>query len=124
MPIDPSTLTQQQIQSAIGTLIGAAVGDALGAPFEFEPGGSYLDRFRRAILGGTGEMIGGGAFNWAPGEFTDDTQMALALTEAILLENGEFEPKRVWSHFVASRKKASIAFTASSVTELKYGLCP
>ena len=115
MPIDPSTLTQQQIQSAIGTLMGAAVGDALGAPFEFEPGGSYLERFPRAILGGTGEMIGGGSFNWAPGEFTDDTQMALALAEAILLGEGEFEPKRVWGHFVAWSKQASdIGITTSA----------
>ena len=107
MPIDTSTLTHKQKQAAVGALIGAAVGDALGAPFEFKPGGTYKKRFPQAIVGGTGEMIGGGAFGWAPGEFTDDTQMAMALAEAILAEGGEFKPERVWNHFVAWTKQAS-----------------
>ena len=107
MPIDTSTLTHKQKQAAVGALIGAAVGDALGAPFEFKPGGTYKKRFPQAVVGGTGEMIGGGAFGWAPGEFTDDTQMALALSEAILAEGGEFNPERVWNHFVAWTGQAS-----------------
>ena len=107
MPIDTSTLTHKQKQAAVGALIGAAVGDALGAPFEFKPGGTYKKRFPQAIVGGTGEMIGGGAFGWAPGEFTDDTQMAMALAEAILAEGGEFNPERVWNHFVAWTGQAS-----------------
>ena len=107
MPIDTSTLTHKQQQAAVGALIGAAVGDALGAPFEFKPGGTYKKRFPQAVVGGTGEMIGGGTFGWAPGEFTDDTQMAMALSEAILAECGEFNPERVWNHFVAWTKQAS-----------------
>ncbi|NDG67698.1 MAG: ADP-ribosylglycohydrolase family protein, partial [Actinobacteria bacterium] len=97
----------KQKQAAVGALIGAAVGDALGAPFEFKPGGTYKKRFPQAVVGGTGEMIGGGAFGWAPGEFTDDTQMAMALAEAILAEGGEFNPERVWDHFVAWTGQAS-----------------
>ena len=106
-PIDTSTLTYKQQQAAVGALIGAAVGDALGAPFEFKPRGMYGERFPKAILGGTGEMIGGGAFNWAPGEFTDDTQMAMALAAAILAEGGEFNAERAWSHFVAWSEQSS-----------------
>ena len=67
-----------------GLLVGAAVGDALGAPFEFMPAGSYAKRFPRPVRGGIGELIGGGGFNWAPGEFTDDTQMAVVLAESLL----------------------------------------
>ncbi|MFM8956039.1 MAG: ADP-ribosylglycohydrolase family protein [Actinomycetota bacterium] len=70
-----------------GLLVGAAVGDALGAPFEFKPAGSYANRFPQPVLGGIGELIGGGGFNWEPGEFTDDTQMAMVLAES-LLSNG------------------------------------
>jgi ADP-ribosyl-[dinitrogen reductase] hydrolase len=41
--------------------------------------------------------------------------MALALTEAILAENGEFNPKTVWGHFVAWSKQASdIGITTSA----------
>lgn len=54
---------------AAGTLLTAAAGDALGAGYEFthpKPG---------ARIG----MIGGGPFDWAPGEWTDDTAMTLAV---------------------------------------------
>lgn len=65
---------------ALGAVIGSAVGDALGAPFEFGSAGAYSRRFPRPMLGGIGEMIGGGP--WKPGEFTDDTQMAIVQAES------------------------------------------
>ncbi|NUP41116.1 MAG: ADP-ribosylglycohydrolase family protein, partial [Streptomyces sp.] len=58
---------------AVGTVVGAAVGDALGAPFEFGPPGAFSARF--AVPGAGGERCGGGG--WDPGEATDDTQMAV-----------------------------------------------
>ena len=91
-----------QVQRGIGALVGSAVGDALGAPFEFGDAGQYSARFPEPVLGGTGEMVGGGSFRWAPGEFTDDTQMALALAQSLLACGGFdpadlFERWRVWS---------------------------
>ncbi len=106
-PINPRKLTHKQAQAALGALLGAAVGDALGAPFEFQPAGSYAKRFPKAVLGGIGEMTGGGAFNWEPGEFTDDTQMAMALAESILSCRGDFEMETTWNHFVAWSKQAT-----------------
>lgn len=55
---------------AVGSILASAAGDALGAGYEFGPARPDTE----AIL-----MNGGGAFGWAPGEWTDDTQMALAL---------------------------------------------
>lgn len=53
-----------------GVLLGTAAGDALGAPYEFEPPrGPELPV----------EMAGGGP--WEPGEWTDDTAMAVAIAE-------------------------------------------
>jgi ADP-ribosyl-[dinitrogen reductase] hydrolase len=98
---DPKNLTQKQIDAGVGSLIGLAVGDALGAPFEFRSAGLYRSKFPMPVLDGNGEMVGGGAFGWAPGEFTDDTQMALALSEALLAAEGHCEPERIWNHFVA-----------------------
>lgn len=40
-------------------------------------------------------MIGGGAFGWAPGEFTDDTQMGLAFAGS-LLDRGGYDPDDLW----------------------------
>lgn len=91
-------LSRTQRNRAIGIIIGSAVADALGAPFEFGEPGMYSERFPMPVLGGTGEMVGGGGFGWAPGEFTDDTQMALALAAAIE-EAGGFEASTVWRHF-------------------------
>lgn len=91
-------LSRTQSNRAIGIIVGSAVADALGAPFEFGEPGMYSERFPEPVLGGTGEMVGGGGFGWAPGEFTDDTQMALALAAAIE-EAGGFDAATVWRHF-------------------------
>jgi ADP-ribosylglycohydrolase len=59
-----------------GALLGLAVADALGAPLE-----GVAPRVAVAVVGRGLEMTGGGW--WAPGEWTDDTAMALALAESI-----------------------------------------
>jgi ADP-ribosyl-[dinitrogen reductase] hydrolase len=92
-------------QRAIGALLGSAIGDALGAPFEFGPAGQFTRRFPKPALGPSTEMIGGGSFDWAPGEFTDDTQMALILAKS-LLENGVFDGADVFARFQAWAKNA------------------
>jgi len=110
------------LQRAIGALSGSAVGDALGAPFEFGPAGAWSARFPEPVLGGIGEMTGGGAFGWAPGEFTDDTQMALALAGSILASNG-LDPDDLWARFVAwSNDAADIGvLTSLALTHENWG---
>lgn len=98
-------LSRAEKQRAIAVVLGAAVGDALGAPFEFKPAGRYAERFPEPVLGGIGELIGGGNFGWAPGEFTDDTQMGMALAESII-ESGGYDPDVVWSWFRTWRSTA------------------
>ena len=80
---------------ATGVVLGAAVGDALGAPFEFAPRGTFSARLPDRRPDGVGDMIGGGAFGWEPGEFTDDTQMGLALARS-LLDRGGYDPEDLW----------------------------
>jgi ADP-ribosyl-[dinitrogen reductase] hydrolase len=63
-------LTTAQRDRAAGVLLGAACGDALGAPYEFGPP-------MRPDIPVT--MAGGGSFGWSPGEWTDDTSMAIAI---------------------------------------------
>lgn len=62
---------------AIGALVGLAVGDAIGTTLEFK------DRDTYPVLT---DMVGGGAFNLNPGEWTDDTSMALCLAESLISE--------------------------------------
>jgi ADP-ribosyl-[dinitrogen reductase] hydrolase len=96
-----------------GPLVGAAVGDALGAPFEFQSAGTYRRRFPSRVLGGIGEMIGGGGYNWAPGEFTDDTQMAVVLAESLLANGLALNRDHL---FAAWRKWASAATDIGNTT--------
>ena len=99
-----NTGSKGSTQIAIGALVGAAVGDALGAPFEFKSSGLYSKTFPSRVIGGVGEMVGGGG--WAPGEFTDDTQMAIALAES-LIEHREINPADIWSRWRAWARSAS-----------------
>ncbi|GAA4874386.1 ADP-ribosylglycohydrolase family protein [Kitasatospora terrestris] len=87
--IDPT-----RADRAAGAVVGSAVGDALGAPFEFGPAGAFGTRF--PAPGAGGEMCGGGG--WDPGEATDDTQMAVHLGES-LLERGGLDLPDVFDRF-------------------------
>jgi len=79
----------------VGVIVGAAVGDALGAPFEFGPEGTFSAQLPARRSDGVGDMIGGGVFDWGPGEFTDDTQMGLALASSLLARGG-YDPDDLW----------------------------
>ncbi|MFG2822821.1 ADP-ribosylglycohydrolase family protein [Kitasatospora sp. NPDC048365] len=81
-------------ERAAGAIVGSAVGDALGAPFEFGPAGAFGARF--PVPGAGGEMCGGGG--WDPGEATDDTQMAVHVGES-LLERGGLDLPDVFDRF-------------------------
>lgn len=64
---------------AIGAMLGLAIGDALGTTLEFNSRDSY-----EPITG----IVGGGPFHLQPGEWTDDTAMALALAESLAACDG------------------------------------
>lgn len=65
-----------------GCLMGLAVGDAVGTTLEFKPPGSFAP---------INDMLGGGPFQLQPGQWTDDTAMALCLATS-LVERGGFDP--------------------------------
>jgi ADP-ribosylglycohydrolase len=65
-----------------GALLGLATGDAVGTTLEFQSPGSFAP---------IDDMVGGGPFHLEPGEWTDDTSMALCLAES-LIENHDFDP--------------------------------
>jgi len=65
-----------------GCLLGLAAGDALGTTLEFRLPGNFEP---------ISDIVGGGPFLLKPGEWTDDTSMALCLAES-LIETGSFDP--------------------------------
>lgn len=74
-----------------GALLGLAVGDALGTTLEF------MARDRHPLHT---EMAGGGPFGLAPGHWTDDTAMALALADSLITCSG-FDAPDLMERFVA-----------------------
>jgi ADP-ribosyl-[dinitrogen reductase] hydrolase len=77
------------LDRAKGAVCGGAAGDALGAGYEFtnpHPEDEIV-------------MKGGGAFNWAPGEWTDDTAMAVAILDA--LAKGHCDIEEIGENFLS-----------------------
>ena len=66
----------------LGALLGLAIGDAIAAATQFRRPGSFAP---------VADLIGGGPFGLPPGGWSDDTAMALCLTESLLECNG-FDP--------------------------------
>ena len=62
-----------------GCLMGLACGDAVGTAVEFQPRGSFEP---------VTDMIGGGPFHLKPGQWTDDTSMALCMAASLVESNG------------------------------------
>ncbi|MDA2805677.1 ADP-ribosylglycohydrolase family protein [Nocardiopsis suaedae] len=102
MTIDADTPPPgSRLDRAAGVLLGAACGDALGVPYEFA---ARLDESR------TPEMVGGGLGPYAPGEYSDDTQMAVCLAEAALKHTdmaGEAARRRVAEAFLRWRREGA-----------------
>lgn len=64
---------------ARGALLGLATGDAVGTTVEFRPRGSFPP---------VTDMVGGGPFGLQPGQWTDDTSMALCLATSLVACGG------------------------------------
>ena len=74
----------RQLEQFLGSIIGLAVGDALGASVEFRP----HDYF---IAHPVEEMKGGGTWGLETGQWTDDTSMGLCLASS-LISKGCYDP--------------------------------
>ena len=73
-----------------GALLGLAVGDALGTTLEFKEPGTFAP---------ISDMVGGGPFGLQPGQWTDDTSMALCLAESLVEKQG-FDPRDQMERYV------------------------
>jgi len=71
------------LDRALGSFLGLAVGDALGATVEFMSAREIAKRYKVHK-----EIIGGGWLQLKPGRVTDDTEMALALASAVIASSG------------------------------------
>ena len=84
-----------------GALLGLAAGDAVGTALEFKSPGSFVP-----IAG----MVGGGPFSLEPGQWTDDTSMALCLAESLIVCNG-FDPSDQLGRYVRCFRDGHLSST-------------
>lgn len=87
----------------LGALLGLAVGDALGTTVEFRSPGTFQP---------VTDMVGGGPFGLAPGQWTDDTSMALCLAES-LIERGGFDPADQMRRYVRWWREGHLSSTGT-----------
>ena len=99
----PGRSLEAMDDKAIGALLGLAVGEAVGTTLEFKSRDSY------APLTG---MVGGGPFALKPGEWTDDTAMALSLADT-LLDDAGFDEAALMRRFVAWRDRGDYSCTGT-----------
>jgi ADP-ribosylglycohydrolase len=85
----------------LGALLGLAAGDALGAPFEGLPPGSFDV---------PEELTDGGSHGVEAGQWTDDTAMALCLA-ASLVESRGFDPADQMRRYVRWKNEGYMSST-------------
>jgi ADP-ribosylglycohydrolase len=78
-----------------------AAGDALGTTVEFRPPGSFTPLT---------DMVGGGPFQLKPGQWTDDTSMALCLAESLVEQHG-FNPVDQLERYVSWYRHGHLSST-------------
>jgi ADP-ribosyl-[dinitrogen reductase] hydrolase len=84
-----------------GAMLGLAAGDAVGTTLEFKSPGSFTP---------ITDMVGGGPFGLNPGQWTDDTSMALCLAES-LIEQQDFDPADQMRRYVSWWREGYLSST-------------
>ena len=103
----------------LATLVGCAIGDALGNPFEMKAAISPI------LVNWDGQFKAGGTF-WkgAAGQYTDDTLMTIALSKSLLQCNG-FNPEDVAKEYLdwynSGNTRGIGSTTAEACVNLKIG---
>lgn len=75
---------------AKGCIVGALLGDAIGATLEF-----YFKVITKKEVNKAFELPGGGAHNVGPGQITDDGELTMSLLHALVKGSGKLDLKWV-----------------------------
>ena len=81
-------------KSSMGSMLGMAIGDSMGARVEFQPLDYNFNQIKD--MGEKPE----GKFHLKPGQWTDDTSMGLCLADSLIENKGIFEPKDLMMRFL------------------------
>jgi len=107
-----------KLDRILGSFLGLICGDALGGPVEFMSANDI-----KRCYGVLKDMVGGGCHFLEPGEYTDDSAMAIATAES-LAEVGDWSPEDVAKRFIQwmdSMPKDMGGTTTRALMMIKYG---
>ena len=90
---------EKEVGRLRGCLLGLAVGDAVGTTVEFKSRGTFAP---------VDDMVGGGPFDLKPGQWTDDTSMALCLASS-LVEKDVFDARDQMQRYVKWRDEGYLS---------------
>src|SRR5262245_19633419 len=102
---DLGNRTMNSIDRFRGCLLRLATGDAVGTTLEFRARGTFEPLT---------DMIGGGPFHLKPGQWTDDTSMALCLATS-LVERKEFDADDQMRRYCRWQKSGYLSSNGSCV---------
>ena len=85
----------EEEKRGIGSMLGMAIGDAMGARYEFKTA-----RYGKIDLINMGEGPGG-HFKLEPGQWTDDTSMGLCIADSLIMNNGKLDQHDIMHRFIA-----------------------
>jgi len=96
----------------IATLLSSAIGDALGMPLEGVSRSKVLAKFHGPVM----DFQDSGSRGLKAGQFTDDTQMMLAIAESIVDKKG-VDPEDIGKRFVAWFESGDVRGAGRACTE-------
>jgi len=85
----------EKLKRALGSIVGAFLGDALGSYIEF----ISPDRINEIIMRTTLSMPGGGTFNTSPGQVTDDSELAMCILRGLTENPGVFDLENIAKYY-------------------------
>ncbi|MBQ2350352.1 MAG: ADP-ribosylglycohydrolase family protein [Cytophagales bacterium] len=99
-------IVDPQYQSVIGCMLGMAIGDSVGAPYEFSTVDSrFYDARNYSKTDSIPMLEGYKPFIYdmaiSPGQWTDDTSMGLCLADSLIVNKGELINLDVMRRFLA-----------------------
>lgn len=115
--IDIEVLTRAE-RAIYGSVFGALIGDAIGGVLEFMGRIPTKNEVQIAM-----DMPGGGVFNLAPGQFTDDGEMTVALLNSLAMSEGSYLVSHVAKAYCSWERSKPFDIgmaTASALSEDPY----
>ena len=98
---------------SVGCILGAFIGDSLGSYLESKKGVQSLEVVEKGM-----EMPGGGCWNLAPGQLTDDSELAMCMMHGLVEGKGTLDTSLICKYYAQWFKFEPFAIGKTTKTAL------